>query len=168
MVPRCQTAEETVLSEASFHAARWRGASVLVISLVMIAGLAQTSAGHVVLQKLGLFKKPAAFTSLAFSNPRSLPAQINQKRTSVSVSFVIRNVSGTSHDYAWRLLLSESGETRTVATGGVRIGPKGESRVSRRVRITCTAKTQRNRIVVDLVDPAESVYAWSTCSYHGG
>jgi hypothetical protein len=147
---------------AVFHGVmRWRGMVALVAVVAVAASIAQTSAGHAMLRKAGLFEKPTSYTSLAFQNPHSLPEQLKAKRASVPISFVIHNVSATPRDYFWSVLLRQGRHRHRVAAGGIRVASGHSAGITRSVQISCTRG--QVRIVVNLVHPAESIDASMAC-----
>ena len=79
---------------------------MLIAAFILAAGVGQTSFGHEILGKAGLFEEPASYTSLAFLHPGSLPEQLTPERLSpkqatAGFSFIIRNAGDTPHDYQW-------------------------------------------------------------------
>jgi hypothetical protein len=137
-------------------------AVAIVAVLTLVLGLAQTSAGRSVLQAAGLYRGPAAYTSLAFSNSQSLPASLPATGTKLAVSFVISNVSTSPRRYQWSVLLNQRGHTSRLAVGGTQVPANGRATVSRRVTVSCSSG--QARLVVKLADPAESVDFWAACA----
>lgn len=134
----------------------------IVAALALALSLAQTTAGRSVLQAAGLYRGPTAYTSLAFSNPQSLPASLSATGTELAVSFVISNVSTSPHHYQWSIFLSQRGHASRLAAGGTQIPADGRATVSRRVTVSCSSK--RAHLVVKLANPAESVDFWAVCT----
>jgi len=153
-----------LLSVELHRMVRRPGLVALIALVVLAAGLGQTSLGHAMLQKTGLYKEPASYTSLAFLHPQSLTEQLPSKRSNVGVSFVIRNVSGTARDYQWSVLLNQGRRTSRVAAGSVRVGSGRDVIVSRATEIFC--KQGRVQFIVTLARPAESIDAWTACWSH--
>lgn len=150
------------MSAVSHRAVRWRGAVTLTVVTVLTAGLGQTSFGHAILGKVGLFQEPTSYTSLAFLNPQSLPEQLSSKQATVGVSFVIHNTGGIPRDYQWSVLLVQGERKHDVAAGSVRIASGSGVAITRSARISCTRG--QVRIVVSLARPAEFIDAWAACS----
>jgi hypothetical protein len=148
------------LSAVAPPAVKWRGTLVVLVLIVLAAGIAQTSAGHSLMRKAGLFEQPATYTSLAFQHPQSLP-QLSSARADVPVSFVISNVGNTPHTYQWILSLAQGSLDRRVATGSIRLAPGNRAVLTRTAHVDCTQ--QRVNLVVSLAHPAESIHAWATC-----
>jgi len=144
------------------RAMKWRGAIALVAVMMLAAGIGQTSAGHAMLRKAGLFEAPASYTSLAFQDPRSLPLQVSRPRAAVPVSFMIHNSTGVSRNYQWTVQLGQQTVT-SVASGNVRLAAGHGRSITRTAQISCTQKLVR--IAVSLADPAESIDAWVTCQH---
>jgi hypothetical protein len=149
-----------ILPSASHRKAKWQGV-VTLLAVVLVACVAQTSAGHAILRKAGLFEESASYTSLAFVHPQSLPEQLGAKRANVGVSFEIHNVSGASRDYRWSVLMVQGGNTHRVATGSVLVASGGGVSITRAVKVFCVRG--QTQIVVSLVYPAEHIDAWMEC-----
>ena len=86
--------------------------AVIVAAAALAAGLAQTSAGHSLLQAAGLYEEPASYTSLAFTHPQSLPTHLSPAATRVNLSFTVSNASADSRTYHWSMVLDRTGHTR--------------------------------------------------------
>jgi uncharacterized SAM-binding protein YcdF (DUF218 family) len=140
---------------------RWRGLVTLVAVVALAVGIGQTGAGHAMLQKAGLFQRPASYTSLAFSKRPSVSEKPKSKRADVSVSFVIHNTGATPRDYQWSVLVSQGPLPRRVADGRVHVPSGRGATVTQTAKITCTPGQMR--IVVSLARPAEFIDAWMTC-----
>jgi hypothetical protein len=151
----------SILSAVLHRLAGWWGAVALIAGVAVAATLAQTSAGHAMLRKAGLFEAPESSTSLAFMQPRSLPEQLGSARATVRVSFVIHNAGGPSRDYQWSLLVAQGGQTRRVNEGAIRVASGQTAAVTRSAEIFCTRG--QVQIVVNLARPAESIDAWTAC-----
>ncbi len=145
----------------SHPAVRWRAAVAVLALIVLAVGIAQTSAGHSLLAKAGLFAQPVSYTSLAFQQPQSLPAQLTSRRASVPVSFVIANEGHAPRTYRWTLSLGQGTLTRRMATGSIRLASGQRSALTRVAQVACTG--QQVSLVVSLAYPAESIHAWATC-----
>ena len=140
----------------------WRGAIALVAAVALAAGIAQTSFGHEVLRKAGLFEEPASYTSLAFVDPQlNVIENLSSRQVPVPVSFAIHNSTGVPRYYRWSVLLVQSGRTRSMAAGGVHVASGREAAITRSVNISC--RKGRVRVIVKLVSPAESIDAWMAC-----
>ena len=138
----------------------WRMIALVVI-VILIAGIGQTSLGHSILRKAGLFEAPASYTSLAFLHPQSPADQPGLKRTTVDVSFVINNAGGIPRDYQWSVTLAQGRRTHDVAAGSVRIASGRGATITRSAQISCAQG--QVRIVVSLASPAEFIDAWTAC-----
>jgi hypothetical protein len=149
------------LSAALQRTAGWPGAVVLIAVLMLAAGIFQTSRGHAVLAKAGLFQKPVTFTSLAFASPQDLPAQLAAKNATVPVSFVIHNSGSSARTYRWSVFVVQAGGTRQVQTGRVRLGSGRGSAIRRSAAVSCAGG--RLQIVVELASPAEAIDACTAC-----
>src|SRR5580658_675899 len=127
---------------------RWRGLAAFAAVIALAVGVGQTSVGHAVLRKAGLFAEPTGYTSLAFLHPQSLPEQLGSKPTSVSISFVIHNARGAPSEYLWSVLLVQGQLTQRVAAGTVRVASGRGATITRSATILCTQP--QVRIVVSL------------------
>jgi hypothetical protein len=150
------------LSSVLQPAARWRGVVVLAGAVLLAVGLGQTAAGHAILQRAGLFEKPASYTSLAFDRPQSLPEQLGSRRAKVPLSFVINNVGSASRDYQWSVQLVQGRTPRRIAAGSVRITSGHVATIASTVDISCARG--KVRIIVSLAQPDESIDAIMSCS----
>ncbi|MDP4500592.1 hypothetical protein [Nonomuraea turcica] len=91
-----------------------------LLGAVVVAALgAQTEQGRHLLLTAGLAGAPTGYTELAFVAPQALPARVPATSFLVPPSFTIRNVTGRQREYGWSVRLTESGKTRTVASGRV-------------------------------------------------
>ena len=138
---------------------RWRGVVALIAVIVLAAGVGQTSFGHEILGKAGLFEEPASYTSLAFLHPGSLPEQLTSRP--VTVSFIIRNAGDTPHDYQWSVSLIQGQQTRQIAAGTARVASGNGTAITRAAAISCTQG--QVQIAVTLAHPAEHIDAWLAC-----
>lgn len=149
------------LPRMSHRAPMWRGLVTLTTVIVIIAGLCQTSFGHTILGRLGLYEGPTSYTSLAFLHPQPLFSQLTPQRPIADVSFVIHNTSSAARSYQWSVSLIQAKRTSRVAAGTVRIASGGEISVSRSARISCARG--RAQIVVSLARPAELINTRTAC-----
>lgn len=153
------------MSVVSHRKSRRWGVIVLVAGVVLATVIFQTSPGHAILVKTGLFEEPANYTSLAFIEPQGLPSQPTTKGSqNVNVSFVIHNAGGTPHDYQWSVLLVQGGHTDRLAVGNAHVASGNGTTITKSASISCTGKP--SQIVVSLARPAESIDAWA-CSLPG-
>jgi hypothetical protein len=143
---------------------RWLLLALIAIVL-LCAGLAQTSPGHVALKDVGLYEPPASYTELAFSDPGSLPHVLVKPSAKVTVSFSIHNVSDAAHSYQWSITLTRAGTSQVGASGVVQLPAQGRATVSRTVAAACAGG--RMQVTAQLVSPAESVSFWLTCPASG-
>lgn len=142
----------------------WWSAFALVGLVVASAGVAQTSSGQGLLRDMGLSQAPPSFTELAFTRPRSLPTRLSSEHASISVSFGIHNVSGSSRTYRWSITTLPSGQNHPKAAGVVRLPAQGDATVDKSLPLSCVQK--RLQIVVRLTSPAESIDFWVACPSH--
>jgi hypothetical protein len=143
------------------HWARWRGLIILIVGIVLLASVFQTSVGHTMLRAAGLSQGPAGYTSVSFLHSQSPAEQITRAHGNTVTSFAVHNATGSTHDYRWSVSLVRRGRTRQVHAGTVRLAPGRRAEISRSVAITCTRGVVR--IVVSLENPAESIDTWITC-----
>ncbi len=141
---------------------KWWSVTAVAAAMVLAMGVAQTSAGHTVLQKAGLLAQPSSYTSLAFQRPQSLPPQIDARQANVTVSFQIRNASPAAQVYQWSVLVSEGTASSRVAAGGVTIAAGHGATITRSASILCVPGG-RVRITVSLAHPNEFIDSWLDC-----
>jgi hypothetical protein len=134
---------------------------VLVAVIVLTIGIGQASFGHSMLQRVGLYKQPSGFTSLAFVNPQSLPERLKMNRTAIGISFVISNRENTTRDYQWALSSVQAGHTQRIADGVISIKSGRSAIITRPAKIFCTQR--QVKIVVSLESPAEHIDALAAC-----
>jgi hypothetical protein len=139
---------------------------LITAAIVAVAGLAlalaQTSPGHALLRKAGLYEEPASYTALAFTDPGSLPSRLSPVPSRVSVSFGISNSSGDPHAYQWSVLLHRAGQVKHLAAGEAEV-PAGQS-TTVTPTVTAACSTGQAQFTVQLAAPAESIAFWLTCS----
>jgi hypothetical protein len=140
---------------------KWSGSIALVAAVAVATGLAQTSAGHALLQRTGLYEMPASYTALAFSAPASLPLHLHSAHAAVNVSFNIRNVSDAPRSYQWTVLEIRHGRSKQSFSSDIRVPADGKVTVHRSVSTRCIGG--RIRIAVMLAIPAESIGLMVTC-----
>jgi hypothetical protein len=134
----------------------------LVAVLLLAAGLAQTGLGHAALSWAGLSRSSGNFTSLAFQNAQPVPAALKGS-SPVPVTFVIQNNDGgASSTYQWSVSVVSAGQARKVAAGAVTVAGGHAIELTQQARVSCTAAGPV-RLVVSLVQPAESIDAWTAC-----
>ena len=140
---------------------RGRWSLLSIAALVMVcAGLAQTSAGHAVLRETGLYKVPATYTELSFTNPGS--SALASVKGQVSVSFSVHNVSGLARSYQWSVAVARDGKSQVKAVGDVGVPAQGRTTVTKSVTEAC-ATSPDFQVVVRLATPAESIDFWVLC-----
>jgi hypothetical protein len=160
--PEWALKKESILSELLHRMATWWRAIALLAAVALAAGIAQTSFGHEVLRKAGLFQEPTSYTSLAFLDPRlNVIENLSSRQVPVPVSFEIHNSTGVPRYYRWSVLLMQSGRTHSVAAGGVHLTSGRGAAITRSVNISC--RQGRVRVIVKLVSPAEFIDAWMAC-----
>jgi hypothetical protein len=147
---------------------RWSLLSIVAL-VVICAGLAQTSRGHTLLSDVGLYKVPASYTELAFTDSGALPDQLisakgakGQARGQVPVSFSVRNVSGSSRAYQWSIAVIVGGKSQLKAAGTVGVPAQGKATVAKSVAAVC-GKAPSLQVAVRLASPAESIDFWVSC-----
>lgn len=145
--------------------ARWQ-VLVLVATVLVCLGLAQTQQGHAVLRDVGLYEAPATYTELAFSDPGHLPGALPKPTSGIKVSFTIHNVSVDSRSYQWSIVLAHSGKSQVAANGTAASPAQGQTEVTRSVTASCVGV--RLQVTVRLTSPAESISFWMTCAPTAG
>jgi hypothetical protein len=144
----------------------WRG-YVIVIALVLAgAAFAQSSAGHRIMVGTGLSEAAPSFASLSFSDPNQLPLQLTSTRASVRVPFVIANADRLGHTYRWRVVLVRGLKTSQLTAGTTVVKGRASVSVPLVARIDCVQG--RVGVEVQLLEPAESIEVWLTCSPQRG
>jgi hypothetical protein len=139
---------------------------VIVAAVALAAGLAQTSVGHSLLRGVGLYDEPESYTSLAFTNPQSLPTRLSSRPTRVRMSFAISNASAERRSYHWSIELKRTGHTHRLATGEVRVPAGNRTSVARVVKASCI--DGQARMTVQVAAPAESIDFLVACSPRNG
>jgi hypothetical protein len=137
------------------------GLTLIVLAVALAAGLAQTSAGTFLLRKAGLVAAPAGYTSLAFTDPQSLPTRLAQARSQVRISFTVGNASADPRSYYWTIAADRAGHATSLAAGDVRVPAHGSTAVTRTVTARCAGG--QVRITARLAAPAESVDFQAAC-----
>lgn len=140
---------------------RWRGMIALVAVLLLATGIGQTSLGHAILGRAGLFQPPASYTSLAFQDPQPVPGTL-KAASPVAVSFVIHNTGGASRAYRWSVNVIRAGQARLVAAGTVTVAAGHGIGITQQAHVPCSAAGPVD-VVVSLAHPAESIDAWTAC-----
>ena len=141
----------------------WR-ALVLVVLVAFAVELAQTGSGHALLQKAGLLKAPASYTTLSFEHPQLLPRQLTAKKSSVNISFLIHNATGSPHTYNWQVHVVHGKGSTPVASGWALVSAGASAKVSRAIRTSCVSG--KVDFVIKLAAQQESINFWSAC-WHG-
>ena len=144
------------------HPARGLITAAVVAAAGVALALAQTSPGHALLRKAGLYEEPAGYTSLAFTDPQSLPSRLSPVPSRVSVSFGIGNSSADPRGYHWSVLLQRAGQVKHLAAGEAEVPAGGTTTVAPVVTASCSAG--QARMSVQVAAPAESIAFWLTCS----
>jgi hypothetical protein len=134
--------------------------------LVAAAALAQTPAGHAVLRAAGLEKAPPSYATLSFAQPQSLPAQLPAPRTTVHVSFTIRNDSADTHSYFWSLSATHTsrlagGPAARPVSGSTTLAPDATATLDPALPLSCTGG--QLRVTIHLASPAESIDFLANC-----
>jgi hypothetical protein len=144
-----------------FPASRWWQAIALCAAVVVLAGLAQTGAGHALLRGAGLFQSPTGYTALSFLHPQAPIARNAKQRSAAAVSFKIHNANAGARDYHWSVFLVHDGRRRTVGSGDVHVTAGHQASIIRSLKTGCT--TGQTQLIVGLALPAESIDAWTSC-----
>lgn len=139
---------------------------VILAAVASVAGIAQTSVGHYVLRGVGLYKAPASYTSLAFTDPQSLPTRLSSAPTRLQMSFALSNTSADPRTYHWSIVLQGMDHARRLAAGEIQIPAGNRVTVTRTIKASCTSG--QARMTVQIVAPAESIDFWMTCSSRKG
>ena len=139
------------------------GAAVTVLVIVIVlalGGLAQTSVGRDALRDVGFYPHPTPFTQLHFERPAAIvgATALKRRRNAAHLRFVIRNDERRDWTYAWRAQASSSA---TGSTGRIALTSGSQETVATTVRYRC--RGSRVRIVVSLAQPAQSIYYWVRC-----
>lgn len=147
---------------ADFVPAKSLFLALMVAAVALVAGLAQTSVGHSLLQGVGIYQPPANYTSLAFARPQSLPTRLSGSATSIDISFTISNASTDSRTYQWSIKFDRAGHTYRLATGVTFVPGGSQTTVSRTVKASCSSG--QARMSVGLVSPGETIDFLTACS----
>lgn len=129
--------------------------------VALMAGLLQTGNGYSFLQKIGFSGAAASYTSLAFTDPQSLPTHLSRS-IRMRLSFDVTNTSAGPRGYHWSLMLQRAGRDKRLAAGEINVPAGNRLTVARTVRASCTKG--RARMIVRLAAPAESIDFWMDCS----
>jgi hypothetical protein len=134
----------------------------IVAAVALAAGLAQTNVGHSLLRGAGLYEEPETYTSLAFTNPQSLPTRLSSRPIRVRMSFAISNASADPRSYHWSIELKRTGHIYRLATGEVEVPADNRTSVARIVKASCI--DGQARMTVQVAAPAESIDFLMACS----
>jgi hypothetical protein len=134
----------------------------IVAAVALAVGLAQTSAGHSLLRGAGLYEEPEGYTSLAFTDPQSLPTRLSSNPARVRMSFAINNASADPRSYHWSIELERTGHDYRLAAGAVEVPAGNRASVVRSVKAYCVQG--QARMTVKIAAPAESVDFLMACS----
>ncbi len=129
--------------------------------VVAAVGFAQTSAGKAVLRDTGVSGSPPAYTALSFASPKYLPVQLYSREALLPVDFVIKNESGTAHQYHWQVVEIRNGRAKEVASGLAAVQSGAATTISRNVLASCASA--KIGISVRLKAPREAIEYWSRC-----
>jgi hypothetical protein len=139
---------------------RWSIAALVVIAMV-IAGLAQTSAGRAAMSKAGLTSAPPKYVALSFAQPEGMLSQLFSAESLLDTSFMITNRTGASRRFRWTMVEEQHGNTRQLGSGQVALSSGGHATVPEQVMTNCTGGVLH--IVVRLRAPRESITYTPTC-----
>jgi hypothetical protein len=134
----------------------------IVAAIALAAGLAQTSVGHSLLRGVGLYGESGSYTSLAFTNPQSLPTSLSSHPTPVRMSFAISNASAEPRSYRWSIELKRAGHIYRLATGEVEVPAGNRASVARIVKASCV--DGQARMMVQVAAPTESIDFLMACA----
>jgi hypothetical protein len=135
--------------------------AALLGTVVLLVLGAQTEQGQHLLRSAGLAAAPSGYTELAFADPQALPALVPATSYLVPPAFTIRNATGREREYAWSVRLSESGSTRTVASGHVTLADGQPVTITPPTKALCEPGAIRLRV---LLEGGESISFRATCS----
>jgi hypothetical protein len=138
---------------------------LMVLLVIAVVGVAQTSPGQSVLRSLGLAAPRQPFTSLFFADPNVVATQtesVHHGTSTHEIPFVIANHQHRRADYAWR-----------VTIGGAP-GPTGQSSVAAGAQATVTAPVTVDcrtaartaagvALQVTLAQPSRQISYWFRC-----
>jgi hypothetical protein len=140
--------------------------ALLLGTLVLLVGLAQTPAGQSVTRGIGLSSSAEPFTELYFDHPSRLAAVTegnSQGASAHAASFVIRNEQRRAMSYYWTI----QADGKPLLTGRHDLGPGQKVTIAPRLRDPCSAVaaagTARVNVQVSLEHPAESISYWEPC-----
>ncbi|TYB60598.1 hypothetical protein FXF51_30740 [Nonomuraea sp. PA05] len=137
-------------------------ATAALLGAVVVAALGlQSEQGRRLLLSAGLAGAPAGYTELAFADPQDLPDRLPATSYLVPPSFTIRNVTGREHEYGWSVRLTESGNTRTVASGRVRLADGQPVTITPPTKALCEPGPIRLGV---LLEGGESIAFRASCS----
>jgi len=139
---------------------RW-GAAALVVAVLTIIGLAQTSVGHAALRSSGLSASPPGYVALSFANLDQLPSQLYSQEALLNASFTLDNRSTTQHEFSWTIFDVQHGRTTRLAKGQAGAGYGTSTTVNQLVVTSCVGG--QLTIVVQLAAPRESISFVATC-----
>jgi hypothetical protein len=145
----------------SYRISTWPVLGALIAILLLGVGASQMGVGRALLKNAGLIGSSDTYTSLAFLKPQSLPTQIGSRGATVNVAFVIHNVTTSSRNYQWDLLLLQDQHDRGVSSGEIRVQPGREISINKTIKVFC--RKGEVRITVSLARPAEHIDEWMTC-----
>jgi hypothetical protein len=155
------------------RSSRWRcppARTVIVIAVVavvlLLTGVAQTSAGQNAMRSLGLIAPKNTYSELFFFNPQriaSLAETRHHRRRGVwteRAAFVIQNVSTGSIDYRWSALVQ--GQVR--ASGHQPLGPGQKITLAPALHLRCRQATKPDprgprqlTVTIQLAQPRQSI-----------
>jgi hypothetical protein len=139
---------------------RWSLAALVVLVLT-IAGLAQTSVGHAALRGAGLSASPPSYVALSFADLSQLPSQLYSQEALLNASFVINNSSEAQGHFDWTIVEVQHGQTVQLASGRAAVGSRGRVTVNRLVMTSCIGG--QLKVEVRLAAPRESIAFVAGC-----
>lgn len=152
---------------AGSTSSRWsRWSLALVLGVIAIIGLAQTSPGRAGLRAIGLVRPVASFSALYFTHPQQIQVQLPTGPVTVPVSFSIRNDTSQAQSYQWSVVLVDGVDTKHVASGAATVKQGDVATVAKKVSGTCWSGELQ--VVVRLAVPAESIDFYAGCSAANG
>jgi hypothetical protein len=138
----------------------------LLVSAALLVGLAQTGAGADALGSLGLRSQAEGFTELGFKASGSLPRHVGGPGDDTSMPFIVGNHEGAKRSYAWIVEQRTGHGTRELAHGTTpELGDARSTMITPAVTVDCVEP--RVRVIVRLVEPAQSIAFWTRCAKGG-
>jgi hypothetical protein len=139
---------------------RW-SAAALVVFVLAIMGVAQTSVGHAALRSAGLSSGPPSYVALSFADLSQLPSQLFSQEALLNASFTLNNHSTTQREFSWTISDVQHGRTIRLAAGQTAVSYRASATVNRLVMTSCVGG--QLKLVVQLAAPRESISFVAAC-----